>query len=111
MLDDIGAAVAGFLAGRESVRFRTIGVTSFLIGVTFFLLLLFQELMFSNKPLLFVDLLVLAGLSLFISLFTLSILFIARWNNSRREKNKPTVTAEIGTDCGSRSKSSPRRAQ
>jgi hypothetical protein len=78
MLDEIGAAISGYLAGCESVRYRTIGLTSLAVGVLFFSLAFIQELLFSDQPMTTKDVIVLAGFALFISAFTLSVLLFAK---------------------------------
>ena len=78
MLDDIGSAIAGYLCGRESVRYRTIGLTSLLIGVLFFLFAAIEWLLFSDQPMTTKDVIVLTGVAALMSAFSFSVLLFAK---------------------------------
>jgi len=94
MLDEIVSAFASDLAGRKTatMRYRTIGLASFLVGLLFFVALLVEELAFSDRPLSMQDMLVLTALALLISALIAAILSYAKWHNERCGKQaKPTT--------------------
>lgn len=86
MLDDIGSAISGYLTGRETVRYKTIGLISLLVGALFFLLVFVQELLFPNRPMTTKDVIVLAGAAVFMSAFTYTILLFAKRRNAHHSK-------------------------
>jgi purine-cytosine permease-like protein len=86
MLSDIGSAIVGDLARERFRTIKSIVFASFLAGALFFLLTLLQELLFSSRPLLAKDVLVLAGLGLLVGAFMSLILLYARWRNTYRSK-------------------------
>lgn len=86
MLDDIVTAITSYLIGRETAWYRTIGFTSFMAGILFFIFFLLEGVFFSGQRMTMVDILVLAGLSLFVGVSTFLILIFLRWYSNRKSK-------------------------
>ena len=90
MLDDLVSIVIGDVFQRVKNRgYRVCVVGSCLVGVLFFLLTLTRELLFSDKPMITKDIIVLAGLSMLVSVFlaviTCSVFFVLE-----RKKKAPS---------------------
>ncbi len=86
VLDDIVTAITSYLIGRETAWYRTIGFTSFMAGILFFIFFLLEGVFFSGQRMTMVDILVLAGLSLFVGVSTFLILIFLRWYSNRKSK-------------------------
>ena len=84
MLDELGSAISGYLAGKETkLGYKTIALTSLLVGILFFVFMLVKEALFDSWFSLD-EFFVLLLISLSLSLFCFSFLTISM--NVKKQK-------------------------
>jgi len=92
-MDDIATLVAIYLGVKEHERgYKTIALTSALIGGTFFVFMLLWGFLFADSTLLLMEILLLGGLSLLLGVFVFLFSYFIKWMEARYSRDSKDTT-------------------